>query len=212
MCLLGFWRLLQVNLWGAINERMTYRFSQPIHRTGSFHEIRDFVFTYSISGYRDLHSWLLVWFFVLVWFFNQFFVKVITRLLVGRLKDSSELMKDQENMVVTHFPLFRTFIHKTIKPFNHKIKSLDSIPCSEKMKLEHNLTVNTLINLFSGPWNFIFFNCHSLFNFIFYTATASLYRMETSFCLDGLIATLRCGFIAPYSEEGQETRSSTSVW
>lgn len=88
---------------------MTYRFSQPIHRTGSFHKVRDFVFTYSISGYRDLHSWLLVGFFGLVWFFNQFFVKVITRLLVGRLKDSSELMKDQENMVVHTLSTFQDF-------------------------------------------------------------------------------------------------------
>lgn len=89
------------------------------------------MFTHGILGYRDLHFWLFVGFFVLVCFFIQFFVNVLTRILLIRLKDFSKLTKHEESMAMTHFPLFRTFIHKIIKPFNHKIKILGYISCSD---------------------------------------------------------------------------------
>lgn len=183
MWLLVFWRLLQVHFCAAINKQMKYRLSQPTWRTGSFYSKLEALCLHTASQGIGTCIFCGCWLgFFLFWFgfLISFSVKGITRFLAGRLKGSSQLMKDQKNMAVTHFPLFRTLIHKIIKLFNHKIKSLGSIPCSDKIKSEHHLTVNTLINLFSGPWNFIFFNCHSFFNFIFYTAIASLYRMETS--------------------------------
>lgn len=141
-----FWRLVQAHLWGEINKRMAYRFPQPICRTSGFYWKLGAVCLHTAS--QCIGTCIFgFWLDILFWFGNQFFVKVPARLLVGRLKDSSELMKDQENIAVTHFPIFKTFTHRIIKPFNHKIKNLESIPHSDKMKSEHHLTVKKWRNI-----------------------------------------------------------------
>lgn len=131
-----FWRLLQVQFCAAINKKMKYRFSQSTWRTGSFYSKLEALCLHTASQGIGTCIFCGCWLgFFLFWFgfLISFSVKGTTRFLAGRLKGSSQLMKDQKNMAVTHFPLFRTLIHKIIKLFNHKIKSLGSIPCSDKI-------------------------------------------------------------------------------